>query len=142
MCGPLIPNLCRFPTELDTDLSSAAIEPTSVLSGTNNKQPSSVLVKREETTTTTTTVKPIMIIRPTYVPRPARTTTTATVITNPLLDPNFKPISRSSPTAGTGTEAEEKTKVQKSSVFPSRSAGNKFNSTLMLSFLLALVWAL
>jgi len=98
------PNRIFPASELDTGLSSAAVD--SVLSAAEDHTPSSTLVKREETTT----VK-FNQIRPTYVPR------TTTVITNPLLDPNFKPISRS--TKNQPSEPE----IQKASLFPKRNNG-------------------
>ena len=120
--------------ELDTDLSSAAIDESVQQQspvGQTNESPTSTLVKREETTTT----RPI--IRPTYVP--PTPTTTARVITNPLLDPNFKPISR----ATHPDNKEEEPNIQKSSVFPARGravVGNSpLNSGLMFICFLAVL---
>jgi len=129
-------------SELDTDLSSAAIDPSAASADTTNhhhqnniihQRPSqlhptqpSTLVKREETTT----ARIPAAIRPTYIP-PRRPS-------DPLLDPNFKPISRSSNNKKNSIDNQEDPKIQKSSVYPggkgSKSTPFNFLNLLLLTF--------
>ena len=69
-------------------------------------------------------------IRPTYIP-PRRPS-------DPLLDPNFKPISRSSNNKKNSIDNQEDPKIQKSSVYPggkgSKSTPLNFLNLLLLTF--------
>lgn len=77
-----------------SDLSSASAKSTTYLPP----------FKRE-----TSTVGNLINIRPTYIPRKKSKPSTEKASTNPLLDPNFQPISKST---------DSKPKIQKASLFP------------------------